>query len=440
MLKILMMMLTMICFLSKLSGLDMMVFLMMIFFFFFFSSFMKFWNFFDSMMLGGDLMSMTLMMLTIWVIYLMMMSSVFDNLWNNKMFMMYVSLLIFFLFMCFFSMNLLSFYFFFESVLFPIIMIIFNWGNQPERLQAGIYMLLYTLFGSYPLLIIMMMNGNISLNYFYMSMMEYGIGYSFYFMILGFLVKVPMFMLHLWLPKAHVEAPISGSMILAAVLLKLGIYGLYRFKSIYMLELMKMGNLIVVLSVMGGMLIGVMCLFQVDVKALIAYSSVCHMGVVLGGSMSMGFWGSYGSLLLMIGHGLCSSGLFCLANFMYERFFTRSVMLLKGIGKIFPNLSLWWFLMSVANMSAPLSMNLFGEIFLMGSLMKYSFWLLFPLGMISFVSAGYSLYMYSYTQHGDGWMIFSVKMIEMREYMIMMFHLFPMIFWLLKMECFLTWI
>nr|YP_010350392.1 NADH dehydrogenase subunit 4 [Ixodes hirsti]UOK09873.1 NADH dehydrogenase subunit 4 [Ixodes hirsti] len=440
MLKILMMILMMICFVKKLSGLDMMMWTMMIFFFFFFSSFMKGWVFYESVMLGGDLMSMGLMMLTIWMIYLMMMSSGLDELWNNKMFMMYVSLMMFFLFMCFFSLNLLSFYFFFESVLFPIVLIIFNWGNQPERLQAGMYMLLYTLFGSYPLLVIMMMNGGLGLNYFYMSMMEYSIGYGFYLMVLGFLVKVPMFMLHLWLPKAHVEAPISGSMILAAVLLKLGIYGLYRFNSIYMKELMEMGDLIVVLSLMGGMFIGVMCLFQVDVKALIAYSSVCHMGVVLSGSLSMSFWGSYGSLLLMIGHGLCSSGLFCLANFMYERVFTRSIMLLKGIGKIFPNLSLWWFLMSVANMSAPLSMNLFGEIFLMGSLMKYSIWLMLPLGVISFVSAGYSLYMYSYTQHGEGWGIFSSKMIEMREFMIMMFHFFPMIVWLLKMECFLTWI
>lgn len=125
---------------------------------------------------------------------------------------------------------------------------------------------------------------------------------------------------------------------------------------------------------------------------------------------------------------------------MYERFFTRSVILLKGIGKIFPNLSLWWFLMRVANMSAPLRINLFGEIFLMGRLIKYSFWLILPLGVISFVRAGYSLYIYSYTQHGEGWIIFSIKIIEIREYMVIIFHFFPIIVWILKMECFLTWI
>nr|YP_054513.1 NADH dehydrogenase subunit 4 [Ixodes uriae]BAD27249.1 NADH dehydrogenase subunit 4 [Ixodes uriae] len=439
MLKILFLMVTTICLVMKLTGLDLMVMIMMIFFFFFFS-FLKGWVVNDGMMLGGDLMSSCLMMLTIWIIYLMMLSSIFNDLWNNKMFMMYVSMMMFFLFMCFFSLNLLSFYFFFESVLFPIIMIIFNWGNQPERLQAGIYMLLYTLFGSYPLLVIMMLKGGFSLNYLYMMMMDFGLGYWFYFMIAGFLVKVPMFMLHLWLPKAHVEAPISGSMILAAVLLKLGIYGLYRFSAMFMKEIMEMGSIIVVLSVVGGMFIGIMCMFQVDIKAMIAYSSVCHMGVVLGGALSMSFWSSYGSLLLMVGHGLCSSGLFCLANYMYERFFTRSLMLLKGLGKIFPNLSLWWFLMSVVNMSAPLSMNLFGEIFLIGGLMKYSLWMMVPLGIISFISAGYSLYLYSYTQHGDGWVLYSVKMIEIREYMVMLFHFFPMILWIMKMECFLNWI
>nr|YP_010937289.1 NADH dehydrogenase subunit 4 [Ixodes ornithorhynchi]WKW95246.1 NADH dehydrogenase subunit 4 [Ixodes ornithorhynchi]WKW95259.1 NADH dehydrogenase subunit 4 [Ixodes ornithorhynchi] len=435
------MLLLMMCMVFWLSGLDLMIMLISFFFFFFFFCFMKGSFMYDNMILGGDLMSFCLMMLTIWVIYLMMMSSFLNSLFENKMFMLYLVMMMFFLFMCFFSLSLLMFYFFFESVLFPIIMIIFNWGNQPERLQAGIYMFLYTLFGSYPLLTLMLFFGEDSLNYFYLYMMSVNIqvGYFFYFMILGFLVKVPMFFVHLWLPKAHVEAPISGSMILAAVLLKLGIYGLYRFSVFFMGELMKLGVLVMVISVMGGMIVSIMCFFQVDIKSLIAYSSVCHMGIVLGGVMSMNFWSSYGSMLLMIGHGLCSSSLFCLANFMYERFYTRSMLMLKGVGKLFPNLGFWWFVMSISNMSAPLTMNLLGEVLLMGGLMKMSMFFVFPLMVISFVSAGYSLYMFSYIYHGDGWTIFSVKMIEMREYMVMMFHFFPMIIWVMKMECFSNW-
>nr|YP_010350327.1 NADH dehydrogenase subunit 4 [Ixodes barkeri]UOK09756.1 NADH dehydrogenase subunit 4 [Ixodes barkeri]UOL50399.1 NADH dehydrogenase subunit 4 [Ixodes barkeri] len=435
------MLMSMTCVVMLLTGLDLMIMLLIFFFFFFFFFVMSDDFNYVSLMMGGDLMSMFLMMLTIWMIYLMMMSSFMNKLFENKMFLLYLMMMLFFLFMCFYSLSLLMFYFFFESVLFPIIMIIFNWGNQPERLQAGIYMLMYTLFGSYPLLVIMLFYGDVSLNYFYMSIFfqKTMMGYFFFFMIMGFLVKVPMFFVHLWLPKAHVEAPISGSMILAAVLLKLGIYGLYRFKFFYLSEMMLMGYLIMTISLVGGMMVGIMCVFQVDMKALIAYSSVCHMGIVLSGMMTMGFWSSYGSLLLMIGHGLCSSGLFCLANFMYERFFTRSIILMKGVGKFFPNLCLWWFLFSVVNMSAPLTMNLFGEVFLIGSLMKFSMIFVFPLMIISFVSAGYSLYMYSYTQHGEGCWFFSNKLIEMREFMLMMFHFFPMIIWVFKMEMFSNW-
>nr|ANG08307.1 NADH dehydrogenase subunit 4 [Ixodes persulcatus] len=347
--------------------------------------------------LGGDLLSMNLFLLSVWMTILMMLASFKEMLYENKYFKFYLFFMLFLLYLCFYSMNLMMFYFFFESILFPIIMMIFNWGNQPERLQAGIYMLMYTLLGSLPLFILMILLSEYSLNYLLMDFSVFKpMGYLFFFMMLGFLVKVPMFFVHLWLPKAHVEAPISGSMILAAVLLKLGIYGIYRFKMFFMSELMEMSYMIMVISILGSVMVGVMCLFQTDVKSLIAYSSVCHMGIVLSGTMSMNFLSSFGSLLLMLGHGLCSSGLFCLGNMLYERFFTRSLLLLKGMNKIFPSVSLWWFLMSVFNMAAPPSMNIFGEIFLLGSLLKFSMMFLFPLMLLLFLSAGYSLYLFSY--------------------------------------------
>nr|UNO53736.1 NADH dehydrogenase subunit 4 [Ixodes ovatus] len=394
-----------------------------------------------SLTMGGELMSTNLFILSIWVTILMMMVSFKEDLYNNKYFMFYLKLMLFLLFMCFFSFNLMMFYFFFEAILFPIIMMIFNWGNQPERLQAGIYMLLYTLLGSLPLFVMMMMYSEKTLNYFLLDWVTMDkVGLLFLFMMSGFLVKVPMFFVHLWLPKAHVEAPLAGSMILAAILLKLGIYGIYRFKMFFMMELINLGYLLMVISVLGGMMVGFMCLFQTDIKSLIAYSSVCHMGMILGGMMNWNFWSSYGSLLLMLGHGLCSSGLFCLGNMLYERFFTRSMMLLKGLGKIFPNLSMWWFLLSIVNMSAPPSMNIIGEIFLMGSLMKFSMVFIFPVMMISFLSACYSLYLFSYINHGEGWVYFSVKMILVREYLVMLLHFIPLVLWVLKMECFLSWI
>nr|BDP28857.1 NADH dehydrogenase subunit 4 [Ixodes angustus] len=393
------------------------------------------------MIFSGDLMSINLMLLSVWVSILMLLSSFKENLYDNKFFMFYVFFMLFLLFVCFFSLNLMMFYFFFEAVLFPIIMLIFNWGSQPERLQAGVYMLMYTLFGSMPLLVLMLFYGEMTFNYLLMDYMSnIKLGLLFFLMMMGFLVKVPMYFVHLWLPKAHVEAPISGSMILAAVLLKLGIYGIYRFKMFFMIELMEMGYVLMVISVFGGMYVGFICLFQTDIKALIAYSSVCHMGVVLGGVLNLNFWSSYGGLLLMLGHGLCSSGLFCLGNMLYERFYTRSVMLLKGMMKIFPSMSLWWFMLSIVNMSAPPSMNIFGEIFLMGSLIKFSLMFAIPLMAISFLSACYSLYMYSYINHGAGWVIWSVKLILVREFMVLLLHFFPLIIWVMKMECFLSWV
>nr|UWI72015.1 NADH dehydrogenase subunit 4 [Haemaphysalis yeni] len=387
-----------------------------------------------------DLMSLMMIFLSFWISFLMLMASNFNNVMNNKNFVFYVSLMLFLLVICFSVSNLLAFYFFFESVLFPIIMMIFGWGSQPERLQAGFYMLMYTLFGSVPMLLMILIFKKTSLMYMYMEWQEIKMGLFFIFIMLGFLVKIPVFFFHLWLPKAHVEAPISGSMILAGVLLKLGIYGIFRFKWFFFKELILFNHFLMIASIWGSVIISIFCLFQVDIKSLIAYSSVCHMGIVFSGSINFFFYSSYGSLLLMIGHGLCSSGLFCLANFLYERFYTRSMILIKGMLKIFPSLTLWWFLFSVMNMSAPMTMNLFGELFLFLSILKSSMIFIFPSMLIIFLSACYSMYMYSYLNHGEGWILWSCKSISLREYYLMFLHFFPLLFWFMKIDFFFKWI
>nr|YP_010983045.1 NADH dehydrogenase subunit 4 [Haemaphysalis warburtoni]WOH23034.1 NADH dehydrogenase subunit 4 [Haemaphysalis warburtoni] len=389
---------------------------------------------------GVDLMSVMMILLTIWISLLMMMASKYNQVSDNKNFTFYLVLMMFLLILCFSVMNLLFFYFFFESVLFPIIMMIFGWGSQPERLQAGFYMLMYTLFGSLPMLVMILIFKKTSLMYMYLMWQEIQMGGFFLLMIMGFLVKIPVFFMHLWLPKAHVEAPIAGSMILAGVLLKLGIYGLFRFKHFYFIEILSMSYLLMIVSIWGSVMVSIYCLFQVDMKSLIAYSSVCHMGVVFSGSINFLFLSSYGSLLLMIGHGLCSSGMFCLANFIYERFYTRSMILVKGLMKIFPSLSLWWFLFSIVNMSAPLTMNLFGELFLCLSILKLSMLFMIPIMILIFMSACYSIYMYSYLNHGEGWISWSCANINIREYYLLFLHLFPMIFWFVKIEFFSKWV
>nr|QLD97059.1 NADH dehydrogenase subunit 4 [Amblyomma tholloni]QLD97072.1 NADH dehydrogenase subunit 4 [Amblyomma tholloni] len=390
-----------------------------------------------------DLMSSLLIILTIWITFLMILASFKNKVFMNKNFLFFVNMMMILLILCFSVSNLMAFYFLFESVLFPIVMIIFGWGNQPERLQAGFNMLMYTIFGSFPLFIMLIFyyyKAN-CLNFVYMNWIlgEY-VGNLFIFLMLGFFVKIPMFFFHLWLPKAHVEAPISGSMILAGILLKLGIYGIFRFKMMLINMTIKYCELFISASIWGSVMISIYCLYQVDVKSLIAYSSVCHMGIVLSGILGFSVYSAYGAVMLMIGHGLCSSALFCLANLIYERVFTRSMILFKGLKTIFPSLALWWFLFSIINMSAPLTMNLFGEFFLSLSILKMSIYFFSPILFLIFLSACYSVYLYSYVNHGHGWIMWSLGPINLREYNVLFLHLFPSIFWVFKISLFCKWI
>uniref|UniRef100_UPI0030E3F54D NADH dehydrogenase subunit 4 n=1 Tax=Ocypode rotundata TaxID=1844313 RepID=UPI0030E3F54D len=384
--------------------------------------------------LGMDYVSYLMVYLSVWIMFLIIIASSKVKMENkfSSMFLMTNLFLLLSLVITFSSLNYLLFYISFETSLIPTLILILGWGYQPERIQAGVYMLFYTLALSLPLLgsLIYMMNSECSLVISLSSPLLYeNYGYVIWYFssVMAFLVKLPMYMFHLWLPKAHVEAPVAGSMILAGVLLKLGGYGLIRILIVFQKVSMKFSWLWVSVSLLGGVMISLMCLRQVDMKSLIAYSSVVHMSLVLCGLMIFSWWGLMGSVVVMVGHGLCSSGLFCLANMVYERVGSRSLLISKGLLSFMPSMGLWWFLLSVSNMAAPPSLNLFGEVSLIISLVSWSGISMIGLMFLSFFSAAYTLYMYSLSQHGIFFnALYSCSSGKVREYLVLFFHWLPL--------------
>nr|QNE85736.1 NADH dehydrogenase subunit 4 [Tomosvaryella palliditarsis] len=398
-----------------------------------------------SYFLGFDVLSYGLVLLSIWICSLMLMASESVLKYNNyvNLFLFNVLLLLLMLILAFFSMDLFLFYLFFEGSLIPTLFLILGWGYQPERLQAGMYLLFYTLLVSLPMLTgIFYLYYNVnSMNFYLMNNYMFSSSILYIVMIGAFLVKMPMFLVHLWLPKAHVEAPVSGSMILAGIMLKLGGYGLLRI--FYLLQSigLKFNYILVSISLMGGVLISLVCLRQTDLKSLIAYSSVAHMGMVISGLMTMNYWGLCGSYSLMIGHGLCSSGLFCLANITYERLGSRSLLINKGLLNFMPSMSLFWFLLSAGNMAAPPTLNLLGEISLLNSIIFWSLFSMLMLMFLSFFSAAYTLYLFAYSQHGKVYSgCYSFSSGKVREYLLLFLHWFPLNFLVIKSEFFMLWL
>nr|ARO34965.1 NADH dehydrogenase subunit 4 [Syrista parreyssii] len=386
-----------------------------------------------SYLFGLDYFSFWMIMLTIWIIILMMMASMMIVIQKKFLFLFILNLLfmLLLLMMTFSVLNLMSFYFLFESSLIPTLFLILGWGYQVERIQAGVYMMVYTLFFSLPfLLMIFYMNMYMySLDLIFMNLNKFMINldlFMYFMMMMIFLVKIPMFMLHVWLPKAHVEAPVSGSMILAGVMLKLGGYGIYRIMFI-MENNLKFNLYFMVFSLIGGLYLSMVCLRQVDMKSLVAYSSVVHMSLVICGLLSMEYIGIQGAYLMMISHGICSSGLFCLVNMFYERSMSRSLIINKGLLMYSPSMMMMWFMLCMSNMSAPPSLNLISEIFLLISLVSWGNFMFIILMMLLFISSCYSLYLYSYVCYGKSMLLFSFKSFSVREYMLMLMMLMMLV-------------
>nr|QSR89836.1 NADH dehydrogenase subunit 4 [Ceratosolen fusciceps] len=404
--------------------------------------FVKFQKEYDSWMMmyywmGIDMMSFNLIMLSLWIIALVFLVSL--EVENNKKYSFLLLILLMGLILSFSTLDFFIFFFFFEVSCIPLFLIILGWGYQPERLNASLYLFFYCMFASLPLffIIFILYNKIGSLDYDSMMWNNYSNDLMYFFLIFAFLVKLPMFLFHSWLPKAHVEAPVAGSMILAGVLLKLGGYGLYRATLVMMKSGMKINYWIIIISLLGMIILSMVCLRQFDMKVLVAYSSVVHMSMVIMGFLSYSNWGYLGSLLMMIGHGFCSSAMFVLVNYFYERTHSRNIMVNKGMIYLLPSMCLWWFIFCSCNMAAPISLNMISEIMISISMVMWCKNLMIFLMFGLFMSAVYSLYLFSISYHGKvSKYIYKIYPNNVNNFIVMIGHWIPLNFLILKLEFF----
>lgn len=398
---------------------------------------------------SSDQLSSPLITLTLWIAALIILARI-KTLHNNnkpKIFILNISLLTVILIISFSVSNFINFYIIFESSLLPTLILILRWGYQPERLQARIYLILYTITARLPLLfsltILINKNGTISIflptppNQLFFEPLQSA---WWIITILAFLVKMPIYIFHLWLPKAHVEAPIAGSIVLAGLLLKLGSYGLLRISFLYPKLIFNLRPIINGIALWGGVITRFICLRQRDIKSLIAYSSIGHIALVTIGVTLLSPWGWQGALIIIVAHGLCSSCLFTLANLTYETTHTRSIFLTKGLLCLFPAISIWWFIISIINIAAPPSINIFAEISLLISAIWASPFYIIPLGICSFLTAAYSLFLFTSTNHGNSRQIFNpISILSPNAYSLCLFHAFPVFLLILKPEIISSW-
>nr|YP_009059439.1 NADH dehydrogenase subunit 4 [Philometroides sanguineus]AIN37105.1 NADH dehydrogenase subunit 4 [Philometroides sanguineus] len=330
-------------------------------------------------------------------------------------------ILVYFCVLFFYSSNFIMLYIFYELCMFPILVMILGYGSQVEKVGAGYYLLLYTVLCSFPFLFIILNMGLLFSSAYSSLFVSWEV---VIFLSLCFLVKFPVYFLHLWLPKAHVEAPTVASMILAGLLLKLGCVGFVRVLdsvSYYQSYLMFL------LSFLGMLLCSLSCAFQSDVKSLAAYSSVVHMGLYLVMVMSFSSVAKSSGFLVLLSHGFSSMLLFFLIGMFYHYSGTRLIYYFSGLMSSLSFYAYGIMLVMMSNTGVPPFWSFFGEFLAVGSLV-FGFVLSFVIVLVYlFVSFYYSIYFIKLSMSGQGY--FNTKFYTMGYGLVLIFMVFN-VFWL----------
>jgi NADH-quinone oxidoreductase subunit M len=298
------------------------------------------------------------------------------------------------------ALDALLFYVFFEATLIPMFIIIGVWGG-PNRVYAAVKFFLYTLLGSLLMLVAMLYlynksGGSFSILDWHKLPLALGVQTLLFFgFLFAFAVKVPMWPVHTWLPDAHTEAPTGGSVVLAAILLKLGAYGFVRFSLPILPDASReLAWLMIALSLVAIAYIGLVTLVQTDMKRLIAYSSIAHMGFVTLGFFIFNAYGIEGGLVQMISHGFVSAALFLCVGVMYDRMHSRNIGDYGGVVNTMPKFAAFMMLFAMANAGLPATSGFVGEFMVIMGAMKANFWLAFIAATTLITGAAYTLWMY----------------------------------------------
>jgi len=337
----------------------------------------------------------------------------------------------------FLTLDLLFFYVFFEAILIPMFLLVGLFGSRERKIRAAYLLMFYTLFGSLffllGILYLYFVIGVTGLEYLEIVSLTYQEQiYLWVAFFLSFAFKIPLFPFHIWLPEAHVEAPTVGSVILAGILLKLGVYGFVRFSLVFFMHAsFYFLPLIALLSILGAIYGSFVAIRQTDLKRIIAYSSVAHMNLVLLGLCSFTYVGISGALLQSLSHGFVSAALFFLIGILYNRYHSRLLHYYSGLVHMMPLYLFFFFFFTFANIAMPLSSSFIGEFLLLNGIFESSAFLCFLSALGVILCGSYSLWLYNRISFGN------LKLVGVRKFLDLTVNEFLI---LLPLAIFVIWV